>query len=135
MQYKQTKIYPSSAYEQVIILERNEFGKDLASIYQGDSEINVIYAKQDEELVAYITYKELDDSIDIYMLMVKTEYRKQNIASDLLNNLLYKNIILEVRQSNEAAIKFYAKYGFKQIRTIKNYYENNENGLVMYREL
>ncbi len=135
MQYKQSKVYPSSVYNEIIALERHEFKKDLGSIYQGDSEIKVIYAKQDDEIIAYITYKELDDSIDIYMLMVTSEYRKQGIASDLLDNLYYKNIILEVRESNSSAIKFYKKHEFKQIRTIKNYYENNEAGLVMYKEL
>lgn len=135
MQYKQTKIYPSDIFSQIINLERAEFKTDLREIYQGDSEIEIIYVKDEGQIVAYLTYKELDESFDIYMLMVVEEYRKQKIASELLKQLMYKNIILEVRISNEQAIKFYKKNGFKEIRKIKNYYDNHEAGLVMYREI
>lgn len=135
MQYKQTKIYPSDIFSQIINLERAEFKTDLREIYQSDSEIEIIYVKDEGQIVAYLTYKELDESFDIYMLMVVEEYRKQKIASELLKQLMYKNIILEVRISNEQAIKFYKKNGFKEIRKIKNYYDNHEDGLVMYREI
>ncbi len=134
MQYKQCKLYPSPIFSQIINLERQEFKKDLRDIYQSDGEISVIYALDDNEVIAYITFKELDFSLDIYMLMVAKEYRNQNIASELLNNLKFTNLILEVRKSNYQAINFYEKHDFKKIKIIKNYYDT-EDGIVMYREI
>ena len=46
-----------------------------------------------------------------------------------------KYITLEVRVSNEKAIKLYEKYGFKSLGTRKGYYQdNNEDALIMWTE-
>ena len=46
-----------------------------------------------------------------------------------------KYITLEVRASNEPAIKLYEKYGFKSLGTRKGYYQNNnEDALIMWTE-
>ena len=48
------------------------------------------------------------------------------------NNL--KKLNLEVRENNINAIKFYEKLGFVKVRTIKNYY-GNENAFFMIKVL
>ncbi len=135
MQFKKIIVNQSEYYPKILNLERREFQKDLREIYQSDEQIEAIVTIDEGELVAYTTFKELDESFDIYMLMVREEYRNRHIASMMLETLMYKSIILEVRKSNLKAIKFYKKHGLKQIRVIKNYYENNEDGLVMYKEI
>ena len=43
-------------------------------------------------------------------------------------------ITLEVRQSNEAALALYRKYGFEQSGRRKNYYDNpTEDALILWR--
>ena len=44
-----------------------------------------------------------------------------------------KDITLEVKQTNEIAIKLYKKYSFKQVAIRKGYY-NNIDGLLMERK-
>lgn len=41
-------------------------------------------------------------------------------------------ITLEVRKSNEVAIKLYESYGFELVNLRKNYYNNGEDALFMY---
>ena len=42
---------------------------------------------------------------------------------------------LEVRVSNSVAINLYKSFGYKILTTRKNYYENNEDAYLMYKEL
>ena len=49
-----------------------------------------------------------------------------------------KRIFLEVRESNQRAIKFYRRNGFQEAGVRKNYYKLNfgrEDGLIMQKNL
>lgn len=75
----------------------------------------------------------------IVSVAVLQEYRRQRIASELITHSMKaletvygaKEIILEVRITNHAAIKLYDKLSFKRIRTLKTYYRNGENAQLM----
>lgn len=91
----------------------------------------------DEGIKGIIVYDLLYERIEIEYIIVQDEYRKQGIGSKLLNEVeknSVKNITLEVRESNIAAINFYKKNGFK-ISTIRKNYYGNENGYLMLKEL
>lgn len=86
-----------------------------------------------------LVYQYLYDRIEIDYIIVDKDYRNRGIATKLLefiennyNNL--KNITLEVRESNEEAIKFYLKNNFKEITKRKNYYKD-EDGILMIKNL
>ena len=53
---------------------------------------------------------------------------------DKMNHLGVEEITLEVNVQNEQAIHLYKKCGFEIVRTIKNYYQN-QDGYMMYRKL
>lgn len=73
---------------------------------------------------------------------VRSEYRRQGIAGELLgvfrrfaegNKLAF--LTLEVRESNAAARALYAKYGYQEVGVRKNYYEHpRENAIIMTLE-
>jgi [ribosomal protein S18]-alanine N-acetyltransferase len=74
---------------------------------------------------------------DIIMIWVAPDYRKQNIASDLLNfsidefiKLKVKTLFLEVAQNNIMAINLYKKFGFKINGKRKNYYKLPDGNYV-----
>ena len=86
-----------------------------------------------------LVYQYLYDRIEIDYIIVDKNYRNRGIATKLLdfiennyNNL--KNITLEVRESNEEAIKLYLKNNFKEITKRKNYYKD-EDGILMIKNL
>ena len=58
---------------------------------------------------------------------------KQIIEDSISNNS--KEILLEVREQNIQAIKFYTIQGFKQITVRKEYYKNGDNALILRKEL
>ena len=61
---------------------------------------------------------------------VNPEFQRQSIATQMMQRLLLisrinhaKHMWLEVRESNQAAIKLYQKFNFKVIGLRKNYYK------------
>ena len=107
--------------EQIINnLKNNPFGAYL--LYQ-----------KDKKIVGYLYYSKIYDRIEVNEIEVLKIYRRQNIASSMLDYLLInisKDITLEVRESNYPAINLYKKFGFTKLAIRKNYYKN-EDALLM----
>ena len=84
-----------------------------------------------------------DYSCEIYNIAVDKNYRRSKIGSKLLTHLhklcikfSLEEIQLEVRPSNQSAIIFYKKFGYKFSYTRKNFYNNPvEDGFVMINKL
>lgn len=92
----------------------------------------LLYQK-DQKIVGYLYYSKIYDRIEVNEIEVLEIYRRQNIASSMLDYLLSnisKDITLEVRESNYPAINLYKKFGFTKLAIRKNYYKN-EDALLM----
>lgn len=98
-----------------------------------DNEKILVY-ELNGKIVGFIEYLKNYETIDIINIAVLEEFRRDGIGSKLIDYLIENNdiehIMLEVRKSNENAIKFYEKNGFKVLREIKGYY-GNEDALSM----
>ena len=77
------------------------------------------------------------DSIDVYEVIkiaVSPNYRGKGLGKKLLTSVLKdldKNLMLEVRVSNEPAINLYESLGFEKINIRKGYYgDTGEDGIV-----
>ena len=78
---------------------------------------------------------------DIGNMVVAEEYRRQGVASRLLEELLLSgakddiaDFTLEVRVSNEAAIHLYEKYGFVSEGIRPGFYDQpREDAVIMWR--
>ena len=125
---------------------------DLLKIYSENCHINIdsinndiqnnnysnyyIYV-QDDKVIGMINFHKMIDYAEIIDIVVLPEYRQKGIASKLIEKALQElelcEITLEVKESNEKAIKLYSKYEFKIISERKNYYKN-ESAYIMKRE-
>ena len=95
----------------------------------------------DGEMVGFISYSILYERAELNYIFVKTEYRGSKVGTLLLENMFekcnavnVKNITLEVRESNIAAIKLYELKGFEKVKKRANYYQS-EDGLLMEKVL
>ena len=101
-----------------------------------------IVATIDEKIVGYLGIYILGDQSDISNVGVHKDYRRMHIAEAMLSYIFdraksnnVKEITLEVRESNVAAISLYEKMGFKEIGIRKKYYQKPlENGLLMWKQ-
>ena len=81
--------------------------------------------------------------LHLISIAVLEEYRRRGIGSELLrrtietaradNNIV--SVYLEVRVSNEPAIRLYEKFGFRKARIIRAYYRDGEDAYVMVLRL
>lgn len=102
--------------------------------FVGPKESIIVYENKNC-VIGFLQYLKLYDTLEIINIFVKEEYRKQGIAKKMIDYLTdesINHILLEVRKSNINAIEFYKHIGFNEIRTIKNYYDN-EDAIVMER--
>ncbi len=78
------------------------------------------------------------DDIHITNIVTKKSYRNHGIGTKLLEHLIkiskekeLSSLTLEVNEKNEPAIKLYEKHHFQKIGQRKNYYNQNENAIIM----
>ncbi len=78
----------------------------------------------------------------ILSIAVSSGHRRKRIGSALMLKILesfkranLKFATLEVRTSNEAAQRFYEKFGFEKAGIIEDYYEDGESAFIMELEI
>ena len=129
--------------DKVVYLETTFLGETLGKeILESelDSKITKFYvATINNEVVGYIGRYEYVGEVEILNFVVDEDYQRQGIGQMLFDKMLNEikeinKITLEVRRSNQKAINFYYKNGFKEIHVRKNYYKNGEDALVLIRE-
>ncbi len=134
--------------EDVAIVEAEAYGKHhwtKSSFYDEMSNNLAKYyvAKTSSgKLTGYAGTWHIIDEGHVTTIAVKNEYQRNHIGEALISQIIddcYKDgvkyLTLEVRVSNNPAIKLYEKYGFQSLGTRKGYYQdNNEDALIMWTE-
>ena len=70
----------------------------------------------------------------IVSIAVHPDYRRRGYGKMLMEHVLKfmrGKVILQVRKSNEAAINFYKKLGFREMGKIRKYYIDGEDAILM----
>lgn len=101
-----------------------------------------LVAAEDDQVIGYVGSQTVLGETDMMNIAVHPEYRKQGIATLLINDLVDKlkeqgshSLMLEVRASNEPAISVYRKLDFMEVGRRKNYYRNpKEDALILRKE-
>lgn len=101
---------------------------------------NYLFLEVQEELVGFISYRQILDEVEIDEVLIFKEYQHQGFGYQLMQKFLKvafekqgQTIFLEVRQSNLPAIALYEKCGFKQIAKRKNYYQHPVEDAWIYQ--
>ena len=121
--------------------ERRMYEFDLTA-----NEHSRFYVAVDEtqSVIAYIGNWFVLDECHVGTIAVKSENRRQGIAELLLGFTAAKAleeglqyIILEVRETNAAAIRLYEKLGFKIVGRRKGYYQDTgeDANLMMHKDI
>ena len=95
-----------------------------------------------KQVVGFVDYWITFDSATICQICVNPLFRRKGLGSMMIDELVsdckanrVRNITLEVRENNDAAIKLYEKNGFKKSLVKEAYYTNGDNAVYMIREL
>jgi ribosomal-protein-alanine N-acetyltransferase len=99
-------------------------------------------AFEEERLIGYVIVSRYVDAWHVMNIAVHPQQRSRGVASALLERLfeatandMRRGYTLEVRISNERAIRLYERYGFKRRGVRRGYYtDNREDALIMWRD-
>jgi ribosomal-protein-alanine N-acetyltransferase len=97
-------------------------------------------ATREGAIVGYLVCSRYDTVWHVMNVSVDPVLRRQGIATTLLGELLERiggddaRVTLEVRPTNDGAIKLYARLGFQSAGRRPRYYQDNgEDALIMWR--
>ena len=97
---------------------------------------------ESDELVGYLIISRYVDAWHVMNIAVAPAYRRKGIARALMERLFEvtardarRGYTLEVRVSNDAAIRLYEALGFRARGIRRGYYtDNREDALIMWRD-
>jgi ribosomal-protein-alanine N-acetyltransferase len=103
--------------------------------------LGAVEAEKDE-LIGYLIISRYVDAWHVMNIAVTPEHRRRGIARSLMERLFEvtardarRGYTLEVRVSNEAAIRLYEGLGFKTRGVRRGYYtDNREDALIMWKD-
>lgn len=97
------------------------------------------------QIQGYIICQMAVEECHLFNICVDKQSQRHGFGTILLNHLIIlareqgaKDIILEVRKSNQAALTMYKKYGFQQVGVRKEYYPSatgREDAIIHRLEL
>lgn len=137
------RLATSADADAIAAIEREAFGDDAWSDALVDLELTapgrvVVAAEQDDALVGYASAAVIADVADLTRIAVKPTARRSGMARALLGRLLEltaeqgaERMMLEVADTNEPAIGFYAASGFAEIARRRGYYGRGVDAVVM----
>lgn len=99
-----------------------------------------LVAEIEGKVVGYCGYWGIVGEGYIYNVVVKKEFRRQQVGNLMLKTLLEQSLkqgidsfTLEVRSSNEAAIRLYESLGFERAGLRKDFYSKpKEDAVIMW---
>lgn len=130
------------AVEQASFL--NPWTRDMYAAELQNPNVSCLLVAKDSEgrVVGFCGFWRVLDELHINNLAVLPEFRRQGIASMILNRVFDEGrrggagrATLEVRRSNEIAQRLYARFGFTVGGVRRGYYRQpDEDALVLWRE-
>lgn len=129
--------------EEVAVIEKNIFSTPWSAngFLEAICADNTLFlvSEEAEEISGYIGIYLAADEGEITNVAVKEQYRRKHIGEDLIKEVLHRtaqqgieNWVLEVRKSNETAIRLYQRLGFEIKGIRKGFYEKpKEDAYVM----
>lgn len=98
-----------------------------------------VVERADHRVIGYLGYWLIGDEVHISTFAVHPDHRMRGIGEDMLVSALKvaagkgaQVATLEVRESNDPAIRLYEKLGFVMVGSRKSYYrENDEDAVIM----
>ena len=113
----------------------------LAEHLENECAATIVAQGEDGTILGYAGLLTILDEGYITNIAVRLEYRRQGVASQLLdvftrfaqgNHMAF--LTLEVRDTNAAARALYAKHGYEEVGRRKNYYDHpKEDAIIMTR--
>ena len=141
-------VWEDENLRQMLEIENSSFNRldaytleDFSRWYSYNPDLCVV-AESDGHIVGYMISRILRDKVDLASLAIHPAYRRCGIGSALLAYTVtqmrkygIKQIELEVRKNNAAAIAFWQELGFVPFGSLPGFYADGEEALRMRKTI
>ena len=133
--------------DRILQIERASFGREawprkLFLEYYDDCRELFFVAKFATRVAGYIIGCIEARDAEIASLAIHPDYRRRGLAAALIGRVLRElrvagvgRVTLMVRVGNMAGGRLYRSFGFRRVRTVRRYYEDGGDGILMVRSL
>ena len=135
------KIEPGDL-EQVLKISRESFSRPWPKNEFTKHQAETLVAVKDKEITGFIVGETTDNKALIKLIAIAKDYRQQGIGRDLIESLLghfkknsVKTVSAHARISNLAGTSFLKSSGLEIVKTVENYYSDNEDAYLLKKEL
>jgi [ribosomal protein S18]-alanine N-acetyltransferase len=104
--------------------------------------VHYVVAELDGEVVGYACVSVMAEIAELQRIAVAEPHRREGLASRMLaavvtraGALRAERVLLEVRETNDAAVAFYERHGFAEIDRRPRYYRDGTTAIVMRRDV
>ena len=133
--------------ERILRIERASFGREawprtfFLELYNDCREL-FLAAKLSGRIAGYVVTCVEGRRAEIASIAVDPDYRRQGVADALMRRTLrdlraagVRRVELMVRPRNPAGAQLYRSWGFRRVRTVRRYYEDGGDGILMARAI
>ena len=114
----------------------------LGELAEASNSRDVAVAVIESEIVGYASFRYVGKQGDVNTVAVSSEHQGKGIGTALMDWLEsqavlrnVREIFLEVRSDNEAALKMYISRGYERIDVRRNYYGNTIDANIMRKRV
>jgi ribosomal-protein-alanine N-acetyltransferase len=146
LEYSISRLQPHDALDDVVGLEAESFpnpwSREILARDLQNRDVSRVYVLRDGSggLLAFCACWFIADEVHINTLAVKAAVQRRGLATRLLRHVFAEAIAagvrqatLEVRRSNQAALRLYERLGFSVTGIRRDYYSNPvEDGLILW---
>jgi len=122
--------------------DEKAFKCEISKFRSGVSLFFVAKCNDDDSVAGYAAGDFIVDYLHITNIAVREDMRKKGIAADFLKRFEseagkrgFLSLTLEVRATNTPAIALYKKAGYYERGIREKFYENKDDGLIMWKKL
>jgi ribosomal-protein-alanine N-acetyltransferase len=146
LEYSISRLAPDDSLDDVVSLEAasfsNPWSREILARDLRNPDVSRVYVlrARDGALLAFCACWFIADEVHINTLAVKAAVQRRGLATRLLRHVFaeaaaagVRRATLEVRRSNEAALRLYERLGFSVQGIRRDYYSNPlEDGLILW---
>lgn len=124
--------------DRILALERLCFSDPWRpAMFRVSEQEGIILAEADGMLLGYGCYLVVLDECHILNVAVHPDHRRKGIGGQLVEHMMgvvdgIRDVYLEVRPTNRAAVHLYERMGFGVIGLRKGYYPDGEDAVIMH---
>ena len=107
------------------------------AMFRVSEQEGIILVEAEDVLVGYGCYLVVLDECHILNVAVHPDHRRKGIGRQLVEHMMavrdgIRDVYLEVRPTNRAAVQLYKRMGFDVIGLRKGYYQDGEDAVIMH---